>query len=692
MAKIRKKLVFTVLSGETLRLALLKKVYICVAKSCRITMRITVFLAAVLLLLPACRNKTVVDTRELASTVTDKACTIIHPGHYTGTCLYCGLADLEDPRLLPILQDLVDGKTQVDWASVHCYQVGGPAAAYLAWKGNEQLLAAVKENAAYMWQHQYRTTDGLMTGNIQKERFRDGVWIDLVFSITPYMLYAGLATGNQEYIDYAAWYALSMYKLLKDPATGLVLQARAMGPLEQGEISTGNWSRGQGWLSMGLSALLRDYPKDGSRREEIETLAREYYTAVLKYQDEDGMWHQNVSDWNTFVETSGSALLLAGIGQAIQSGVLPEERTYDFMRGLRGLMAYVDPDGSVGHTCQGTLVPGQARKEDYAFRHFYFNDHHAFGPVVLALAQARRMGVKRFSLDYPLGYKNEQDRPRTYVAYKEKRKGDIAWENDLSAYRIYSRQIGQDSYSWSGVDMLCKSVDYAVIDKWYSLLEAGISYHSDHGEGCDFYTVGANRGTGGTGVWADGRLWTSQVYDGYEILRNDPARIAFTLTYDPYEAGAVTITEKKQIDFVLGTPFYRIQSTLESSDGSDIVYAVGITEFGNGAIIEEPAQGKFFVAEHIAAPKVHPNGLLEWAPETEIFGAAFADPNQVEGIVRSGKDVLLLVRVPSGSEVTVYTGALWDQQFVECSHLAWEGYAKDLFAQTDWNKLNERYQ
>ncbi len=85
-------------------------------------------------------------------------------------------------------------------------------------------------------------------------------------------------------------------------------------------------------------------------------------------------------------------------------------------------------------------------------------------------------------------------------------------------------------------------------------------------------------------------------------------------------------------------------------------------------------------------------GLLEWAPETAIFGAAFADPNQVEGIVRSWKDVLLLVRVPSGSEVTVYTGALWDQQFVECSHLAWEGYAKDLFAQTDWNKLNERYQ
>lgn len=654
-------------------------------------MRKLLFLT-LLLLLAACQNKTVVDTRDMAAKVTDKAFTIIHPGHYTGTCLYVGMADLEDPRLLPILEDLASGKTKVGWASVHCYHVGGPAAAYLAWKGNQELLPIVRENAAYMWEHQYRTTDGLMTGNIQKERFRDGVWVDLVFSITPYMLYAGLATDNPEYIDYAANYALSMYKLLHDPSTGLVFQARAMGPLEQGEISSDNWSRGQGWLSMGLSALLRDYPKDGPRRQEIEEVSRDYYTAALKYQDADGMWHQEVSDWNSFVETSGSALLLAGIGQAIQSGVLPEARTVDFMRGLRGLMAYVDPDGSVGHTCQGNLVPGHATKEDYAFRHFYFNDHHAFGPVVLALAQAYRMGVKRFSLDSHLGSKNDLDRPRTYVEHVDRRKGDISWENDLTAYRIYSDQIAESKHHWSGVDMLSKSVDYTIIDKWFSPEADGWNYHNDRGEGGDFYTVGANRGTGGTGVWADGKLWTSKVYADYEILRNDPTRISFTLSYDPYEAGGVSITEKKQIDFVLGTPFYRIQSTLESADGSDIVYAVGITEFGSGAVIPEPHNGKVFVAEHIPAPNIHYNGMLAWDPEPEIYGAAFANPEQVEGVVQSGQDVLLLVRVHSGETVTVYAGGLWDQQFVACSHLAWEGYIMDMVAATDWNSLNQMYQ
>ena len=482
------------------------------------------------------------------------------------------------------------------------------------------------------------------------------------------------------------------YRMLKDPDTGLVFQARAMGPLEKGQISTDNWSRGQGWLSMGLSALLRDYPKDGPRRKEIEEVAREYYQAVLQYQDAEGMWHQQVSDLNSFVETSGSALLLAGVGQAILSGVLPKERKADFLRGLRGLLGYVDPDGSVGHTCQGTLVPGNATKEDYAARHFYFNDHHAFGPVVIALAQARRMGVKRISLDQPLGSQNDLDRPRTYVKYVDTRKGDVAWENDISAYRVYSREVDRSQYTWSGVDMLCKSVDYPVIDRWMGPEKGRWNFHKDRGEGCDFYTVGANRGTGGTGVWAQGKLWTSQVYTGYEILRNDPTRISFTLDYEPYPAGEVTVTEKKQIDFVMGTPFYRIKSTLESSDGSDILYAVGATAFGRAQEISEPEKGRIFLSEYVPAPNVRYNGLLEWNPEPEIFTAAFANPAQVEGVVHSGQDVLLLVRVPSGQEVTVYAGGLWDQQFVEFRHPAWRGWVKEMVAQTDWNTLNQLYE
>ena len=491
--------------------------------------------AIIVFILPAvtsCReNETVVDCRDLATTITDRALTIIDRGHYTGICLYSGMADMGDLRVLGIIDDLREGRVSAQGGSIISYQVGGQSAAYLAWKGHDELKASVAANAADMWANQFRTTDSLMTGNKQRDRFRDAVWIDLAFAVTPFFLYAGLSENNWDYIDYAAWYALRLYNLFRDPVTGLVFQARSFNNLPDGAISQDNWSRGQGWLSMAMAALLRDYPADGPRRQEIESVSRDFYSAVLKYQDSDGLWHQEVSDTSSFVETSGSGLLLAGIGQAIESGILPQSRMEDFMRGLRGLMAYVDPDGSVGHTCQGTLAPGSATKADYAARHWYFNEPHAFGPVVLALAQALRMGVKRFSVPFALGYKNDVDRPRCYVKYADNRLGDIAWENDFTGYRVYSKLIDAKNHSFSGIDMWPKSVDYSIIDKWYELNAEGQAYHIDRGEGCDFYTVGAARGTGGTGVFVDGKLWTSQVYDTYEILCNDPDRISFRLDY-----------------------------------------------------------------------------------------------------------------------------------------------------------------
>lgn len=643
----------------------------------------------IFLLVAGCQKGTVVDCRELATRVTDKALTIIDRGHYTGICLYSGMADMGDERVLGVIDDLCTERISAQGGSMISYQVGGQAAAWLAWQGHEELKAPVAANAAKMWAEQFRTTDNLMTGNRQNDRFRDAVWIDLAFAVTPYFLYAGLAEQKDEYVDYAAWYALTLYRLFRDPATGLVFQARSFNKLPDGAISQDNWSRGQGWLSMALVALLRDY--QGPRREAVESVARDFYTAVLNYQDEDGLWHQEVSDTSSFVETSGSALLLAGIGQAIESGILPQEKMTDFMRGLRSLMAYVESDGSVGHTCEGTLAPGDATKADYEARRWFFNEPHAFGPVVLALSQAVRLGVNSFSVPFSLGCKNEVDRPRTYVKYAENRVGDIAWENDFTGYRVYSKLIDKQNHGFSGVDMWPKSVDYSIIDKWYKLNAQGEPYHIDRGEGCDFYTMGTARGTGGTGVWADGQLWTSQVYDTYEILRNDPERIAFTLTYAPYQAGKVSVTEKKQIDFVLGTPFYRITATLESSDGSPVVYAVGISEFGNGTVYKDVAGGKFHVAERIAAPHVHYGGSLAWAPDTEIFGAAFAEPSAVEDIVQSGKDVLLLVRVPSGESVTVYAGALWDQQLAWGRQLINDSFVASLVKETTWNELNELY-
>lgn len=650
----------------------------------------------------SCKQKTVVNCHDLAVTVSDKALGIIDLGHYMGTCLYSGMADIvvecgqkaDEEKLLGIIDGLATGEIPVVPSSnLICYRIGGQATPYLAYKGWTHLLPVVEEAAADMWANQYRTSDNLMTGNKMKDRFRDGVWIDCAFAVSTFFLYAGLSTGNQEYTDYAAFYALKLHEILHDASSGLVSQARSMDALADGETSQDCWSRGNGWFSMAMVALLRDYPAAGPYRAQIEQVAKDFYTAVLKFQDEEGLWHQELTNWDSFVETSGSGLLLAGIGQAIESGILPQENRQDFLRGLRALVGYVDPDGSVGHSCMGTLSPGNCTKEDYAIRHFYYNEVHGFGPVVLALAQAIRIGIKDFTLEGRLGERNDADRPRAYARYVPERKGDVAWENDFAAYRVYSLDVDEDSRALSGVDMWPKTVDYSIIDKWYANEQSGKSYHIDYGEGCDFYSMGPSRGIGGTGVWAEETLWTSRNYSSYTILDNDPMHAAVQLAYEPYKAGDVSICESKVIEIVPGTLCFRVTSTLVSSDGSDIVYAAGLTNFGKAAVSADAEKALLYLNENVAVPEstVRKNGYFEWENAPEISSVIFADPSKFEGFVSCGKDELVLMRVPSGSSVVFYAGAVWGEQRLQGHITLNKDYLGGYLSGLCWDKYNEIY-
>ncbi len=647
-------------------------------------------------------EKTVVNCHDMAVTVTNKALETLPLGHYAGVCLYSGMADVVlacgdtqmEQRLTGIIDKLVSGEIDASGGSFICYNIGGQAVPYLVFNGYGQYKAAVEANAADMWERQYRTADNLMTGNTQKDRFRDCIWIDCAFAVSTYLLYAGLSTGNQDYIEYAAFYALKLWEIFRDPATGLVFQARSYANLADGEISTDHWSRGQGWLSMAFVSLLRDYPADGPRRKEIEAAAKDFYTAVLKYQDADGVWHQELPNFDSFVETSGTALLLAGIGQAVESGILPKCKKKAFLKGLGGLMAYVDPDGSIGHTCMGNLAPGKGTPADYEIRHFYFNERHAFGPVVLALTQAVRLGIEEFSVPGRLGEKNDAERPRACAMYAESRKGDVAWENDFCAYRVYSLQVAEKSQALSGVDMWPKSVDYSIIDKRYAEEAAGLSYHIDRGEGCDFYAMGAGRGIGGTGVWTDGKLWTSRNYSKYEILSAGPDRASFILEYEPYQAGAVSVTERKRIDIICGTPFYRIESTLSTSDGSPVTLAVGLTNFGAATVAADPAKGKLFLQENLQVKDstVHLNGQFSFDPAPEIYGAVVAEPAAVKDILHYGKDELVLVKAESGKPVVTYAGAVWKQTMFDGGTVMNEVRFGKIVDNSDWEALNKLYE
>lgn len=653
--------------------------------------------AVAAVMLAGCKAENEVDLHEVAVKVSENGLARTDLGHYMGTCLYHGMADLalasgekaDMDRVMDILNKIATGEIQIHYNAFIDYEIGGQAAAMLAYKGQKSLEEEVRACAAKMWEQQPRTTDGVITS--QSQVVNDCFWIDIAFTVTPFFLYAGLLENNQEYVDYSAWMALKMCQVLYDPDSGLYHQARNH-PHCPG-ISQDCWSRGNGWMSMALGALLKDYPEDGKYRNDIVKEAERFYPNVCRYQDENGMWHQELTDLSSYVETSGSAQITAGLGAAIQAGVISREGYMPyFEKGIRGLLSWVDPDGSTGHCCRPNLVPGQGRKEDYKAVHWFYNETHIAGPVVLALAQALALGIDKVVLDAPMGSANDADRPRAYARIIDEFKDHLAWENDRIAVRVYSQKSSTEK-PLSGIDFWAKTVDYPIIDQWYGKLAAGESYHIDTGTGCDWYDMGAGRGVGGTGVWDGENLYCAVPYETAEIASNGPERADFILNYSPYQAGDEIVTESKRVEMICGTSFFKVTETVTTASGNPVILAIGVQDFGNAEVLCNEG-GKLFIAETIKSEE--PFGLGADAGTARYQGVAgtavVVNPAQAAGTAVSGQDILQLVKVESGEEFVYFAGATWEFQR---NSGRWNG-GRNFWIMTSeessWDELNKVYE
>ena len=122
---------------------------------------------------------------------------------------------------------------------------------------------------------------------------------------------------------------------------------------------------------------------------------------------------------------------------------------------------------------------------------------------------------------------------RTHVRFVPERRDDMAWENDIAAYRMYGPALMEIQRPSNGVDVWMKYKDEPVMDSLYAAeLERNISYHEDNGlGGLDCYDVNFTLGAGGVTPYTT-KLWIGNAFSRYEIIESGPLRSVFTLYYD----------------------------------------------------------------------------------------------------------------------------------------------------------------
>ncbi|MEM9338770.1 MAG: DUF4861 family protein [Bacteroidota bacterium] len=246
---------------------------------------------------------------------------------------------------------------------------------------------------------------------------------------------------------------------------------------------------------------------------------------------------------------------------------------------------------------------------------------------------------------------------------------DIAWENDLVAFRVYGKQPSENA-GLSGVDAWHKRVSYPIVDKWYRGYLEGISYHEDHGEGCDRYHVGKTRGVGGVGLWRDDKIVRSGLYESWEVQSITPSAISFQLTYR-WNLEQEKITETRTIKLENGSQLYEATSQF-SKNGKPIKgleIAIGLSTQNGAAEVSMNESEGWMSAWHALGGN-----------QGRIGVGAIADTNYLIRMLEQKSDkkdeshVIAIVKTDAKGNISWKAGFAWEKAGKITTRPDWDAY------------------
>lgn len=284
--------------------------------------------------------------------------------------------------------------------------------------------------------------------------------------------------------------------------------------------------------------------------------------------------------------------------------------------------------------------------------------------------------------------------------YYPERLDDVAWENDLVAFRTYGPALQKRGERAFGYDVFTKNnTSKPVVEARYaeelsqekraraaelrktdpkaaSALLRSISYHIDHGNGMDCYSVGPTLGGGTAALMEGDTILYPYCYRTQEILDNGPLRFTLKLEFNPLTVrGDSNVVETRLITLDAGSYLNKTVVSYTNLKG-DMPIVTGIVLHDNGPVVADAPQGYITYVE----PTDHPDG-----ENGQMFmGAAFPAPVQEAKPVlfsaqekkqRAGADghLLAISRYEPGSQYTYYWGSAWSKGAIKTAN-SWNKY------------------
>lgn len=295
-------------------------------------------------------------------------------------------------------------------------------------------------------------------------------------------------------------------------------------------------------------------------------------------------------------------------------------------------------------------------------------------------ASVRPCGTAKFTVS-----KGVPEPMKTWVKGKmyPTRKDDIAWENDRGAYRVYGPALQHTGEKSFGTDVWTKNTPEIVVEDRYTADYDGnilkniynkkgqrdkwreedlhTSFHLDHGNGLDCYSVGATLGCGTPALMDGNTLIYPYCYKEYEILDNGPLRFTVSLTYHPAKVkNDENVVEHRIMSLDKGSNFNKIT-----------VWYEGLSkpcDFASGVVIHSEDKESVVIGNnyvHYADPTDNPNKhnfqvyVAALFPNGDVKTKMLPYDTPNKGI--EGHALGILKKLENNQKYTYYAGSAWSK-------------------------------
>jgi unsaturated rhamnogalacturonyl hydrolase len=251
-----------------------------------------------------------------------------------------------------------------------------PFAQYYLKEKNDNYLKIISEMNSYVMKDQMRLPNGTFS---RPEPVLMTVWSDDLFMSVPLLLRMAKIFDDSKYYDEVGRQIINFTKLLFNENEKLFKHGWFS---EKKETSVAFWGRANGWVMWAISEALMKMPKNHSDYNSIMKIYISHLEGLLKHQGKSGMWHQVIDHYDSYEESSCTAMFIIGLTRGVNNGWIDHSYSEYAVKAWDALTKKIEPDGIVHGICRGTGIGYDL--EFYFNRPTFDNDPRGLGAVITA--------------------------------------------------------------------------------------------------------------------------------------------------------------------------------------------------------------------------------------------------------------------------------------------------------------------